>query len=172
MISALFLLYPRVPLYFVRIHVGIISLPPIVALLALVFNNESVILGPWRFDSLSWLLALFVLTMGLIVQRYSIRYLLGDRSYRKYFALLTLITVADSVAWLSNDLRLLLVCWGVTLLGLTLLIRLKKEWQVARKLLHLSGRLFALSWLILLLAIILGNTSHRALAIVTRTYRK
>ena len=51
-------------------------------------------MGPWRFDSLSWLLALFVLTMGLIVQRYSIRYLLGDRSYRKYFALLTLTTVA------------------------------------------------------------------------------
>ena len=123
---------PRVPLYYVRIHVGIISLPPIVALLALVTNKESVIFGPWRFDSLSWLLALFVLTMGLIVQRYSIRYLLGDRSYRKYFTLLTLITVADSVAWLSDDLRLLLVCWGVTLLGLTWLIGLKKEWQVAR----------------------------------------
>ena len=167
-LSALFLLYPRVPLNFVRIHVGIISLPPIVALLALVFNNESVILGPWRFDSLSWLLALFVLTMGLIVQRYSIRYLLGDRSYRKYFALLTLTTVADSVAWLSDDLRLLLVCWGATLLGLTLLIGLKKEWQVARKAAALSGRLFALSWLILLLAIIWVTqaTGHWQLSLV------
>ena len=82
-------------------------------------------IGPCRFDSLSWLLALFVLTIGLIVQRYSIRYLLGDRSYRKYFALLTITLVADSVAWLSDDLRLLLVCWGVTLLGLTLLVGLK-----------------------------------------------
>ncbi|MFC3885571.1 NADH dehydrogenase subunit 5 [Bacillus songklensis] len=153
-LSALFLLYPRVPLNFVRIHVGIISFPPIVALLALVFNNGSVIFGPWRLDSLSWLLALFVLTIGLIVQRYSVRYLLGDRSYRKYFALLTLTTVADSVAWLSDDLRWLLVCWGATLLGLTLLIRLKKEWQVARNAAALSGRLFAFSWLILLLAII------------------
>ena len=154
--------------HFVRIHVGIISLPPIVALLALISNNESVIFGPWRFDSLSWLLALFVLTMGLIVQRYSIRYLLGDRSYRKYFALLTLTTVADSVAWLSNDLRLLLVCWGVTLLGLTLLIGLKKEWQVARNAATHSGRLFALGWLILLVAIIWVTqaTGHWQLSLV------
>ena len=67
-LSALFVLYPRVPLYYVRIHVGIVSFPPIVALLALISNHESVIFGPWRFNSLSWLLALFVLTMGLIVQ--------------------------------------------------------------------------------------------------------
>ena len=85
------------------------------------------IYGPWRFDSLSWLLALFVLTIGFIVQRYSVRYLLGDRAYRKYFALLTITTTVDSGAWLSNDLRLLLVCWGVTLLGLTLLDRIKKR---------------------------------------------
>ena len=106
--------------------------------------------------------------MGLIVQRYSIRYLLGDRSYRKYFTLLTLITIADSVAWLSDDLRLLLVCWGVTLLGLTLLIRLKKEWQVARNAAALSGRLFALSWLILLLAVIWVTqaTGHWQLSLI------
>ena len=98
------------------------------------------IFGPWRLDSLSWLLALFVLTIGFIVQRYSIRYLLGDRSYRKYFALLTLTTTADSAVWLSNDLRLLLFCWGTTLLGLTLLIRLKKEWRVARNAAAFSSR--------------------------------
>ena len=126
------------------------------------------IIGPWRFDSLSWLLALFVLTIGLIVQRYSIHYLLGDRSYRKYFSLLTLTTVADSVAWLSDDLRLLLVCWGATLLGLTLLIGLKKEWQVARNAAARSGRLFALGWLILLVAIIWVTqaTGHWQLSLV------
>ena len=168
MLSALLLLYPRVPLDFVRIHVGLISLPPIVALLALISNNESVIIGPLRFDSLSWLLALFVLTIGLIVQRYSIRYLLGDRSYRKYFTLLTLTLVADSVAWLSDDLRLLLVCWGATLLGLALLIGLKKEWQVARNAATRSGRLFALSWLILLLAVIWVTqaTGHWQLSLI------
>ncbi|MBT2281628.1 NADH dehydrogenase subunit 5 [Priestia megaterium] len=167
-LSALFLLYPRVPLSFVRLHVGVTLLPPIAALLALVTNNETMIYGPWWLDSLSWLLALFVLTIGFIVQRYSVRYLLGDRSYRKYFALLTITTTADSGVWLSNDLRLLLVCWGVTLLGLTLLIRLKKEWSVARNAAKQSGRLFALGWLILLGAVIwiTQTTGHWQLSLV------
>ena len=167
-ISGLILLYPRVPMSFVRLHVGVTLLPPVTALLALITGNESIIYGPWRFDSLSWLLALFVLTIGFIVQRYSVRYLLGDTSYRKYFALLTITTTADSLVWLSNDLRLLLVCWGATLLGLTLLISLKKEWSVARNAASQSGRMFALGWLILLGAVmwITQATGHWQLSLV------
>lgn len=148
-LSAMVLLHPRVPLPFVQLHVGITLLPPLVALLALMTTNETMYYGPWLLDSLSWLLALFVLTIGFIVQRYSVRYLHGDRSYRKYFVLLTMTTAADSGVWLSNDLRLLLVCWGVTLLGLTLLIGLQKDWNVARKAAKQSGRMFALGWLTL-----------------------
>ena len=92
--------------------------------------------------------------MGLIVQRYSVHYLLGDRHYRKYFSLLTLITVGGSLAWLSDDLRVLLICWGTTLLGLTLIIRLNKEWQVAKNAASHMGRLFTMSWFIFLFAIL------------------
>lgn len=152
--SSIVLLFPKVPLSFVRIHVRLVSLPPIVALLALIFNHESFIWGPWRLDTLSWLLALFVLTIGFIVQRYSTQYLQGDRSYRMYFTLLTLMTSADSAAWFSDDLRLLLVCWGTTLLGLTLLIGLKKEWIIAKKAAVNSSRQFTISWLLLLGAFI------------------
>jgi NAD(P)H-quinone oxidoreductase subunit 5 len=168
LLSALFLLYRRIPLYFVRFHIGIISLPPIVALLGLVTNKGREMFGPWCFNSLSWLLALFVLTISLIVQRYSVRYLLGDRSYRKYFTLMTITTSADTLTWISNDLHLLLVCWGATLLGLTWLIRLNKEWQVSRKAADMTGRLFLLSWLILVLAItwITQATGHGQLSLV------
>ncbi len=152
--SALIMLSKKVPLNYVRVHIGIVSLPPIVALLALIFNNESVIIGPWHFDSLSWLWAMFVLTIGLIIQRYSVHYLFGDRSYRKYFALLTFTTVADAVAWLSDDLRLMALGWGITLLGLTMLIGLKKEWKVAGQASRLTGRYFTVSFLSLLLAIV------------------
>src|SRR3954447_17687059 len=152
--SSLYLLYPKVSLNYVRIHIGVISFPPILALFALISHKGNIIWGPWHFNALSWLLALLVLTMGLIVQRYSVHYLLGDRSYRKYFSLLTLTTVAGSLAWLSDDLRFLLICWGTTLLGLTLIIRLKKEWQVAKNTASLMGRLFTISWFILLLAIL------------------
>ncbi|WP_379970933.1 NADH dehydrogenase subunit 5 [Ectobacillus sp. sgz5001026] len=167
-LSAILLLYPKVPLQYVRVHVGILALPPLVALFALVMAKGSMVFGPWRFDSLSWLVALFVLTIGLIVQRYSVRYLFGDRYYRKYFALLTFTTVADSVAWLSDDVRLLLLCWGATLFGLTLLIRLKKEWGVARLAGLVTGRLFAVSWMALLLAVIWLTmaTGHHQLSLI------
>ncbi|XJZ29083.1 NADH dehydrogenase subunit 5 [Bacillota bacterium Lsc_1132] len=151
-LSALLMLIPRVPLRFVRIHIGMISLPLITALLALITDRESKVYGPWHLDSLAWLVAVFVLTIGLIVQKYSVRYLHGDHSYQKYFTLLTLTTAADAAAWLSDDLRWLLICWGATLLGLTLLIKLNKQWHVAKNAASFSGRMFAFSWLILLVA--------------------
>ena len=154
LISSIFLFFSKVSLNYVRFHIGVISLPPIIALFALIFQKNPMIWGPWHFNSLSWLLAVFVLTMGLIVQRFSVHYLLGDRHYRKYFSLLTLTTVAGSLAWLSDDLRLLLICWGVTLLGLTLIIRLKKEWQVAKHAAFHMGILFTISWFLLLFAIL------------------
>ncbi|WHY90864.1 NADH dehydrogenase subunit 5 [Neobacillus cucumis] len=167
-LSSLVLLIPKVPLNFVRIHTAILLLPPLAALIALISNNRSVNFGPWQFDTLSWLITSFVLTISFIVQRYSIHYLLGERSYRNYFVLLTITTAADSLAWLSNDLRLLLLCWGVTLLGLTVLIGLKKEWQVARNASMLSGRIFACSWIILLVAVIwiTQKTGHWQLSMV------
>lgn len=153
-LSSIIFLNPNTPLSYVRIHIAFIALPPIVALLALFSNSGRMIVGPFHFDSLSWLLAFFVLTISLIVQRYCIHYLNGDKAYRKYFTLLTLTTIADSVAWLSNDLRLLLFCWGATLLGLTLLIWLKREWRVAKNAAKTCSRLFALSWGLLTLAIV------------------
>lgn len=168
LLSAILLLSGRIPLYFVRFHTGMISLPPFVALLGLVTNKGPVMFGPWRFDSLSWLLALFVLTIGVIVQRYSVRYLFGDRSYRKYFTLMTITTFANTLTWISNDLRLLAVCWGATLLGLTSLIGLNKEWQVSRKAAAMTGRVFLLSWVILVLAIVWMTqaTGHWQLSLV------
>ncbi|WP_026679399.1 NADH dehydrogenase subunit 5 [Fictibacillus gelatini] len=153
-LSAVLLLHPRVPLTFVRIHTGIITLPALTALVSLITNHTNGIFGPWHFDALGWLMAFFILTISLIVQRYSVRYLLGERSYRKYFALLTLTTGAASMTWLCNDFRLLLACWAATLLGMTLLIGLNREWQVARKAASFSGRQFLLSWLFLFVAII------------------
>lgn len=153
-VSAICLLYPKVSPNYVPIHIGIITLPPLAALIALFMNHGSVSFGPFRFNALSWLLAFFVLIIGLIVQRFSVRYMLGDLYYKKYFTLLTLITITDSAAWLSDDVRLLLLFWGATLFGLILLIRLKKEWQISKNVAALSGQVFALSFLFLMVAAI------------------
>lgn len=79
------------PLRFVHIHIGIAALPSLVSLLALVNHNGDRVVGPWHLDTLAWFMAFFVLAIGLIIQRFSVRYLMGDRSYRKYFALLHLL---------------------------------------------------------------------------------
>ena len=118
------------PLRFVHIHIGIAAFPSLVSLLALVNHNGDRVVGPWHLDTLAWFMAFFVLTIGLIIQRFSVRYLMGDRSYRKYFALFTFTTGVSSVAWLSNDLRFMIMCWGATLIGLVLLIGLNKGWKV------------------------------------------
>ncbi|MGG5254102.1 NADH dehydrogenase subunit 5 [Neobacillus sp. SM06] len=152
LLSGLFMIFPKVPLWYVRIHIGVISLPPMTSLLALITERENKIFGPWHLDSLAWLMAVFVLTIGFVVQKYSVRYLLGDYSYRKYFSLLTLTTVADTTAWLSDDLHWLLAGWGITLLGLTWLLKLNKQWYVAKKAGMYAGRMFAISWLLLLSA--------------------
>lgn len=152
--SSLILLQSKIPLSFVRVHIWIITLPPLIGLVALFMNMESEILGPWHLDSLSWLLSFFVLTVGLIVQRFSVHYLLGDLHYRTYFVLMTMITITCTLAWFSHDLRLLFVFWGLTLLGLVLLIGLKKEWQIAKKTAVLAGKYFLLSLVALFLAIV------------------
>ncbi|WP_439024655.1 NADH dehydrogenase subunit 5 [Bacillus halotolerans] len=153
-ISGLLFLHPRVSLGFVRIHIGILALPPLVSLVILANRSVNGNVGPWHFDSLAWLMTFFVLTIGLIIQRFSVRYLMGDRSYRKYFTLFTFTTGAASIAWLSGDLRLMVISWGATLVGLTLLIRLNSVWQVAGEAAKVTGRLFLLSWLSLFLAIV------------------
>jgi len=153
-LSALIFLQPCVPLSYVRVHMGLLTLPPLISLGALIMDRTPTILGPFRFYSLSWLIALFVLTIGLIVQRYSVRYLLGDRHYRGYFAFLSFITFFDAFAWVSDDIRLMLVFWGAVLLSLTLLIRLNHTWRQALWSSALAGRVFSLSWLFLLVAIV------------------
>ncbi|MCM3163551.1 NADH dehydrogenase subunit 5 [Metabacillus litoralis] len=153
-LSGLLFLHPRVPLNFVRIHIGIVALPPLVSLLALVNTSGNEVVGLWYLDTLAWLMAFFVLLIGFIIQRFSVRYLLGDRSYRKYFTLFTFTTGVASIAWLSGDLRLMIISWGATLVGLTLLISLNSGWKVASEAAKVSGRLFTLSWFSLLFAVI------------------
>lgn len=153
-LSGLLFLHPRVPLNFVRIHIGIVTLPPLVSLLAIGNTTGDRIVGPWYMDSLAWLIAFFILSIGLIIQRFSVRYLMGDYSYRKYFSLFTFTTSFASITWLSGDLRLIVLSWGATLVCLTLLIRLNRAWKVASEVSKTSGRIFTLSWFSLLFAVI------------------
>ncbi|RLL45454.1 NADH dehydrogenase subunit 5 [Oceanobacillus piezotolerans] len=153
-ISAFLLILPKTPLQYIPIHVAIMLFPPILAFLELLFNHGPIINGMFRMDSLSWLLSCFVLTVGVIVQKFSIHYMLGDNAYRKYFALLSLTTIANSFIWFSENIRLIALFWGLTIVGLIGLIRLRKEWQIARNVAALTGGMFLISWLLLVGAFI------------------
>ncbi|WP_442852586.1 NADH dehydrogenase subunit 5 [Paenibacillus sp. oral taxon 786] len=146
LLSGLMIIGLKAPLKYIPFHLGILTLPPVIALLSLVLASESASCGPLYFDRLSWLMAWFVTTISFFVQKYSMRYLLADRSYRKYFTLLTVTAAAASITWLSNDFRLLLAGWGATLWGLTGLIGLRKEWPATRHAAALSGKFLAGSW--------------------------
>ncbi|MDN8862073.1 NADH-quinone oxidoreductase subunit L, partial [Staphylococcus aureus] len=98
-------------------------------------------------DRLSWLLAGFVMALGFIIQKFSMRYLLGDHHYRHYFPLFTAITSFASLAWMSEDLRLMALCWGMTLLCLTLLMNVNRFWKVPRESTKLSSMTFLCGWL-------------------------
>lgn len=153
-LSGLMFLHPRVPLSFIRIHIYVVSLLPMVSLLALANTTVSNNFVYWLQDSLAWLMAFFILSIGLVIQRFSVRYLMGDSSYRKYFMLFTFTTNAASIAWLSGDIRMLLIFWGTTLVCLTLLIRLNSRWKVTCEAAKVSGRAFIISWLALLAGMI------------------
>lgn len=97
---------------YINVHLVIVFIPVLIALIGLCMTSGNTYIGFWHLDKLSWLLALFILSIGLIIQRFSVRYLDGDAQYRKYFSLFTFLTVFASVAWLSNDLRLMAILWG------------------------------------------------------------
>lgn len=153
-LSGIIFLNKRIPVAYVRIHICIVALPPLLAFIGLLFASNQVEAGLWYLDILAWLMAFFVLFIGLIIQRYCIRYLAGDRSYRKYFMLFTLTTSFAAIAWLTGDIRIMVISWGCTLIGLTLLISLTSAWRVTRAAAIVTGKLFFLGWIALAIAVV------------------
>lgn len=152
LISACFLLCPRVSDRYVRWHVLLLALPAAAALAGLISADQARELGLWRSDRLAWMISFYVLLLGWTIQRFCIRYLYGDRSYRSYFSLLTVTVGAASITWISDDLRLLVLLWGIPLFGLVRLSALKKEWEPARNVSRLMAKMFSASWISLSLA--------------------
>ena len=118
-LSGLVFLIPSVPIKYIKIHLYLIVLPIIVSVIGLLNVSDREQIGPFTMDHLAWLMGSFILILDFIIQKFSVRYLIGDRNYRKYFPLFTLITSFASIAWLSGDLRLMVLFWGATLLSLT-----------------------------------------------------
>ena len=122
----LVVLAPVMPMRYIKLHLYILVMPVLFAVIGFFGIHGQHVLGPFKIDRLSWLLAGFVMALGFIIQKFSMRYLLGDHHYRHYFPLFTAITSFASLAWMSEDLRLMALCWGITLLCLTLLMNVNR----------------------------------------------
>lgn len=92
-------------------------------------RNES-----WGFiaNEMSWLMATLVLFVSAIVHHFSLRYMAGDRNYRRYFLFLTLITITTLLTVASDNIVLLISFWLLSNLLLALLMIHKFQWAAAK----------------------------------------
>lgn len=146
-ISACCLCISRVSDRYVRLHVFLLAIPVVVSFAGLIGTDQVREMGLWHLDRIAWLMAFYVGLLGWAIQRFCIRFMHGDRSYRAYFTLLTFTTGSASLIWFSGDFRLLALLWGLPLFGLVGLVLLNKEWTPARHVARLMTRMFAASWL-------------------------
>lgn len=113
-------------------------------------------------DRAGLLMAALVLLIGAIVLRFSLRFLQGDRDQPRALALMTLATLASTVAWLASDSRILLLAWGLALWSLTDLIGLARDWAAARAAARLARRVLGAGWAALAVVVLAtgATTGH------------
>lgn len=119
--SGLLFLSKRVPLRYVRVHVNLFTIPFLTAVAALIMATGSPHVGPFAPTRLGWVIAAYVALLALVVEKFSVRYLLGALVYRQYFFTLTLVLGILAELWLTNDLRWLVAGWTGVVLGLSVL---------------------------------------------------
>lgn len=84
------------------------------------------------FNTLSLLLCSFVLLVSFVVHRFSLRYMHGDRLYRRFFILLSGLTFSALIMVLADNLFLFWGSWSFSNLFLVLLMAHKREWTAAK----------------------------------------
>ncbi len=104
-----------------------------VGLLAYVSLSQQPILYLWiNANTLSLLLCSLVLLVSFVVHRFSLRYMHGDRLYRRFFILLSLLTLNAQVMALADNLFLFWGTWSISNMILVLLMVHKKDWAASK----------------------------------------
>lgn len=154
MLSASILLIPKVSRRFVYIHSWISLIPVGMASIDLIISSSLKVGNRWFHvgDQFGLTIAIFSLMVSFIIQRFSIRYLDGERSFRLYFFLFTLTSEASSLTWIQSDMRNLILFWGLSIIGISSLIRLDSTSNVSRLASRQTMRYLGMSWVCLTLA--------------------
>ncbi|WP_369410918.1 proton-conducting transporter transmembrane domain-containing protein [Legionella bononiensis] len=111
-------------------------------------------------NTLSLLLCSLVLLVSFVVHRFSLRYMQGDRLYRRFFLLLSLLTLAALLMVLADNLFLFWGAWSFSNVFLVLLMVHKKEWIASKNSGLLAFYTFASGSACLLVAFILLSLGY------------
>ena len=120
-------------------------------------------------NTLSLLLCSLVLLVSFIVHRFSLRYMHGDRLYRRFFLLLSALTLTALVMVLADNLFLFWGAWSLSNVALVLLMVHKKEWVAAKNSGLLAFYTLLIGSLCLLIAFILLTVTYSTSSISTLT---
>ena len=82
MLSGIVYILPSCPIKYIKLHLLCLTLPIVVAIIGLVTTQQRQVISLFAVDKLAWLLVSFILTLGFIIQKFSMRYLLGDHNYK------------------------------------------------------------------------------------------
>ncbi|WP_095197585.1 proton-conducting transporter membrane subunit [Legionella waltersii] len=120
-------------------------------------------------NTLSLLLCSLVLLVSFIVHRFSLRYMHGDRLYRRFFLLLSALTLAATLMVFADNLFLFWSAWSASNLLLVLLMVHKKEWAAAKNSGLLAFYTLSIGSLCLLIAFIILSVTYSTSSISSLT---
>lgn len=88
----------------------------------------------WGFiaNEISWLMAALILFVSAIVHHFSLRYMAGDRTYRRYFLYLSLVTISTLLMVAADNIVILISFWLLSNLLLAMLMMHKLQWEAAK----------------------------------------
>ncbi|KTC83814.1 proton-conducting transporter membrane subunit [Legionella brunensis] len=95
-------------------------------------SQNSAVYSLISLNGLSLLLCSLVLLVSFVVHRFSLRYMHGDRLYRRFFLLLSVLTLTALLMVLADNLFLFWGAWSFSNLFLVLLMVHKKEWMASK----------------------------------------
>ncbi|WP_058524964.1 proton-conducting transporter membrane subunit [Legionella birminghamensis] len=117
------------------------------------------------FNTLSLLLCSLVLLVSFVVHRFSLRYMHGDRLYRRFFLLLSALTYTALIMVLADNLFLFWGALSVSNIFLVLLMAHKSEWEASKNAARLAFYTLASGCLCLLIAFVILTVTNRTSSI-------
>lgn len=120
-------------------------------------------------NTLSLLLCSLILLVSFVVHRFSLRYMHGDRLYRRFFLLLSALTLSALTMVLADNLFLFWTAWSFSNLILVLLMIHKKDWVASKNSGVLAFYTLASGSVCLLIAFIILSLSYSTNSIQSLT---